>query len=138
MSTSIKIWASLVFFVNPPDGTHCQKCIGSKNGQHFYLSCRTWTVVYNFHKIIVKIEIFSHTKYTIQTNTSKLHCQRALLFHHPKVAPPIKGICWMKIVNKASFELDTPPGVIFAFYMGFETPNLYHLCIGYTTHGVDL
>ena len=35
----------------------------------------------------------------------------ALLFHRLKVVPPVKGVCWMKIVNKTSFEHVAPPGV---------------------------
>lgn len=44
-------------------------------------------------------------------NISKLHCHRALLFHRPKLEPPLKGVCWIKIVNKTSFENGEPPGV---------------------------
>jgi len=51
-----------------------------------------------------------------EANISKLHCQRALSFDRPKVAPPVKGVYWMKIVNKTSFEHFVPPGVISAFY----------------------
>ena len=47
-------------------------------------------------------------------------------FHQLKVAPPVKGISKMKILNKSSFEHDKPPdvneyrvapGVISAFYI---------------------
>jgi hypothetical protein len=33
-----------------------------------------------------------------------------------KVASPVKGFCWMKMVNKTSFDHGAPPGVISAFY----------------------
>ena len=39
-----------------------------------------------------------------------------LKFHWQKVAPPVDGVCWIKIVNKTSFEHGAPPGVISAFY----------------------
>ena len=34
-----------------------------------------------------------------------------LSFYQSKVAPSVKGVCWMKIVNKTSFEHGAPPGV---------------------------
>ena len=37
----------------------------------------------------------------IQTNISKLHLES---WHRPKVAPPVKGVYWMKIVNKMSLN----------------------------------
>ena len=61
----------------------------------------------------------------MQTNISKLQCQKAMLFHRPKVLSLVKGVFRMKIVNKTNFEhgappgvneYRAPPGVIFAFY----------------------
>ena len=49
--------------------------------------------------------------WTFQTNVSKLHYQRALLFHRLKVLPLVKTDYWRKIVNKISFQRSVPPGV---------------------------
>ena len=46
-----------------------------------------------------------------QCDISKVHRQRALSFHQLKVAPPVKGVSWMKVVNKTSFKHGAPPGV---------------------------
>ena len=48
----------------------------------------------------------------------------ALLFHQAKVAPSVKSVCWMKIVNKTSFEHGAPPGVISAFYEHSAPPGV--------------
>ena len=55
------------------------------------------------------------------------------MFHRLKVAPPVKGVCWMKIVNKTSFEhgaprgvneYRVPSGVISAFYSRHKNKKL--------------
>ena len=56
------------------------------------------------------------------------------MIHQSKVAPPVKGIGWMKVVNKISFENGpppsaneywAPPGVIFAFYTIQDYKNIF-------------
>ena len=47
----------------------------------------------------------SYTQDISSATVSKLHCQRALLFHQLQAMPPTKEICSMNIINKTKGTL---------------------------------